>query len=158
MVYVTINPWLCLCPHFRSDHWIRTSPYRVHRHPQSTSQPQVARVLRRAPVRRPAAYPFPRQERSGSSTLRPSTSSQQISSGFSMEDTDAVALKNARTGVWQFVKAHPHVLEPCVGDSVAKTIIGSTPRLWTPGRSLCSVFFGLVIVANPVSLATSVHT
>lgn len=47
----------------------RTSPYRPHRHPQPTSQRQVARVSRQAPARRPAAYPFPRQERSGSNAL-----------------------------------------------------------------------------------------
>ena len=65
---------------------------------------------------------------------RPSTSSQ-------MEDTDAVALENARQGVRRFVKAHPGVLEPCIGEPAAKAIVGSITRLGTPGKSIYSVFF-----------------
>ena len=87
--------------------------------------------------------PSPRKKRLQRSAPydRPSTSSQQTDPGSSMEDTDAVALENARKGVRHFVKAHPHVLEPCIGDPVAKAIIGSNPRLGTPGKSIYTVFF-----------------
>ena len=72
---------------------------------------------------------------------RPCTSGQQTNSGSSMGDMDAVALENARVRVRQYVKDHPHAIEPCIGDPIANAIIGSTPRLGTPGKSLYSVFF-----------------
>ena len=72
---------------------------------------------------------------------RPCTSGQQTNPGSSMEDMNVVALENARMRVRQYVKDHPHVIEPCIGDPAAKAIIGSTPRLGTPGKSLYGAFF-----------------
>ena len=58
-----------------------------------------------------------------------------------MEDTDVVALENARISIQYFIREHHHVLEPCIGDLAAKAIIESTLRLGTPGKSLYSAFF-----------------
>ena len=130
---------------------IGTSPYRVHRHPQSVSTPGSSGAsTSTSPETNSASIPPPRKKRLQRSApyARPGTSSQPINQGSSMEDTDAVALENARKGVRQFVKAQPHVLEPCIGDPAAKAIIGSTPRLGTPGKSPYSVFFGPVVVAR----------
>ena len=87
--------------------------------------------------------PLPRKKRLQRFTPydHPSTSSQQTDPGSPMEDTDAVALEKARKGIRQFVKAHPNVLEPCIGDPAAKAIIGSTARLGTPGKSIYSILF-----------------
>jgi hypothetical protein len=61
--------------------------------------------------------------------------------GSPMGSTDTLALENARKGVLQFVKDHPHVIEPCIGDPAAMAITGSNPKLGTPGKSLYTLFF-----------------
>ena len=92
-----------------------------------------------------AAIPSRRKRRLQRSApyAHPSASGEGSISGSSSEATDAMALSSIRKGVQQFVMDHPYVIEPCLGEPAAMTIIGSNPGLGTPGngKSIYSVFF-----------------
>ena len=89
------------------------------------------------------SFPSPRKKRLQRPAPydRPNTGCQPTDPGSSMGATNAVVLENARKGIRQFVKAHPHVLEPCIGEPAANAILGATLRLGTPGKSLYSALF-----------------
>ncbi len=89
-----------------------------------------------------AATTLPRKKRLCSAPYaRPTASAQRSIQRSPMDPTDAVARDNVRKGIQQFVTDHPHAIEPCIGDPAAMDIVGSNPRLGTPGKSIYTVFF-----------------
>lgn len=89
------------------------------------------------------SIPSPRKKRLQHSVsyARPSTCGQRTNPGSSMEDTDVVALKYDRMVVRQFIRVHPHAVEPFLDDPAAMAAIRSTLRLGTPLKSLYGDFF-----------------
>ena len=95
-----------------------------------------------SPERSSVATPLPRKKRPCSVPYaRPTASAQRSIQRSFMDPTDAVARDIIRKGVQQFVTDHPHVIEPFIGDQAAMDIVGSNPRLGTPGKSIYTIFF-----------------
>lgn len=95
------------------------------------------------------AIPPPRKKRLQRSVPYARPNAPSSIPGSSVEPTDAVALENARKGILQFVTDHPHQCEPCIGEPAAMAIVGSNPRLGTPGKSVYSLFFSYSRGRNP---------
>lgn len=95
------------------------------------------------------AIPPPRKKRLQRSVPYARPDAPSSIPGSSVEPTDAVALENARKGVLQFVTDHPRIIEPSIGELAALAIVGSNPRLGTPGKSVYSVFFSSSRGRNP---------
>ena len=76
-----------------------------------------------------------------------------------MDPTDTVALDNVRERVSSSSsRINLMFIEPCISDPAAMDIIGSNPRLGTPGKSLYAVLFSpVIVVANSGSIVTTVH-
>lgn len=96
-----------------------------------------------SPERHTEATPLPRERRLRSAPYtRPTTSDHRSNQSSPMDPMGAAALDRVKKRVQQLIKAHPHAIEPCIGDPAANAIIGSTPlRLGTPGKSIYTMFF-----------------
>ena len=95
-----------------------------------------------SPERHTVATPLPTKRRLRSAPYaRPTTSDHRSIQCSPVDPTGAVALDHVRNRVQQFITDHPHAIEPCIGDPAAVDIIGSNPRLGTPGKSIYTVFF-----------------